>query len=78
MLNWKNQSIDLLNEGGFRITEPGPLQAPIHGFKIRRDENLTLWLETEAALDAKSTARPHPSGTVRINIEQAELVARFN
>jgi hypothetical protein len=73
VLNWKNQSIDLLNEGGFRITEPGPLHAPIHGFKIRRDENLTLWLETEAALDAKSTARPHPSGTVRINMEQVEL-----
>lgn len=73
MLDWKNQSIGLLNEGNFRLVEPGPLHAPINRFSIRRDENLTFWLETEAALDPRSTARPHPSGTVRFNTEQAEL-----
>jgi hypothetical protein len=56
MLDWKNQSVDLLNELGFRICDPGPLRAPIHTFKIRRDENLDLLIETEAPVNAKSTA----------------------
>jgi hypothetical protein len=74
VLDWKNQSIGLLNEGRFRIVEPGPLHAPIHRFSIRRDENLALVLEIEAALDAKSTAPRHPSGTLRFSTEQAKLV----
>jgi hypothetical protein len=71
---WKNQSIDLLNQGHFRIVEPGPLHVPIQGIAVCREENLALTLETEAAPNAKSTAVHYPSGTVRFNTEQVELV----
>jgi hypothetical protein len=69
--DWKSQSIALLNEVGFRVSEPGPLHAPIHSFKIRRDENLGILIETETALDAKSTAEQVPSGTVRFTPTQS-------
>jgi hypothetical protein len=74
VFTWKNQSIELLNGGQFRFVEPGPLHAPIQRFAFRRDQNLALTLETEAAPNAKSTAVPYPSGTVRFNTDQAELV----
>jgi hypothetical protein len=74
MTGWEKESLDLLNEGQFWITDPGPLHAPIHRFSIRRDKELALILETEAAPGAKSTAAPHPAGTVRVNTEQVELV----
>ena len=73
MLDWKNQSIGLLNQGDFQIVEPGPLHVPIEGFAIRRDENLALTLETKAARTAKSRAVQHPSGMVTLNTEQVEL-----
>jgi hypothetical protein len=74
MTSWEEESLDLLNQGNFRITDPGPLHSPIHGFSIRRDDNLALILETEAAPDAKSVAVRHPAGTVRLNTDQVELV----
>ena len=73
MLDWKNQSIDLLNQGDFQIVEPGPLHVPIEGFAIRRDENLALTLETKAARTAKSRAVQHLTGMVTLNTEQVEL-----
>jgi hypothetical protein len=75
MLDRKNQSIDLLNEGGFSISEPGPLHAPVISFKIWRDERLHLRLETEAALDAKSAAPQYPDGTLRFSTDKVELSA---
>ena len=74
VFTWKNQCIDLLNDGYFEFIEPGPLHSPIQRFALRRDETLALTLETEAAPNAKSTAVPYPSGTVRFNTNQAELV----
>jgi hypothetical protein len=74
MTGWEKESVDLINDGLFQITDPGPLHAPIHKFSIRRDETLALILETEAAPDAKSSAAQHPSGTVRLNTEKVELV----
>jgi hypothetical protein len=56
VFDWKNQSIDLINELNFKIVDPGPLHAPVYKFKIRRDEKLDLFIETEAAIDAKSSA----------------------
>ena len=71
----ENEGLDLLNQGRFDFTNPGPLHTPILGFSIHRDDSLALILETEIAPDAKSTAVRYPSGTVRINTDQAELVA---
>jgi hypothetical protein len=75
--DWKSQSIALLNEPGFRVSEPGPLHAPVHSFKIRREEDLGILLETETALDAKSTAKQIPSGTVRFNTDAVTIVHQF-
>jgi hypothetical protein len=73
MTGWEKQSLELLNQGLFRINSPGPLHAPIHRFSIRRDDKFALILETEAAPDAKSVAVQYPDGTVRFNKEQVEL-----
>ena len=73
MLDWANESLKLLNQGRFRITDPGPLHVPIHQLTIRRDDTLALQLETEAAADARSSVVRHPLGTVRKNVDQVEL-----
>ncbi|MCW2283163.1 hypothetical protein M2323_000933 [Rhodoblastus acidophilus] len=74
MFKLRDPSIDLINDGKFRIVDPGPLHAPICGFSIARDIDFSLTLETEASADAKSTSVEHPSGTVRLNTEKVELV----
>jgi hypothetical protein len=76
VFDWKNQSIDLLNEHGFVVSDPGPLHAPVTKFRIRRDEHLELWIETQAPRDAKSSAKPQPSGTLRINTDQVGIEHR--
>jgi hypothetical protein len=73
MTSLEEESIDLLNQGHFQITDLGPLHGPIHGFSVRRDDKLALILETEAAPDAKSAAVQYPDGTVRLNTDQVEL-----
>jgi hypothetical protein len=74
MTGWDHEfAVPFLNEGHFRVTDPGPLRAPILDFSLRRDEALDLILETKTAPDAKSTATEHPSGTVRIATECASL-----
>lgn len=75
MKNWENAGLESLNHGHFRITDPGPLHAPIRSFSIRRDDSFKLILETEAALDAKSNAVQYPTGTVRLNSDTVELVS---
>ena len=66
----EHEGLDLLNQGRFDFTNPGPLHTPILGFSIHRDDSLALILETEIAQDAKSTAVRYPSGTVRINTDR--------
>jgi hypothetical protein len=78
MFDWKNHSIDLINELKFKIADPGPLHAPVHKFKIRRDEKLDLLIETEAAIDAKSSAQNHPSGTIYISTEKVKIEHPFS
>jgi hypothetical protein len=74
MTGWDHKfAVSFINEGLFRVTDPGPLRAPIVGFSLRRDDALELILETKTASDAKSTAPEHPSGTLRINTECASL-----
>ena len=77
MWDWKDQNTEMVNEAGFKVSDPGPLHAPILSFKIRRDEHLQIVLETETALDAKSIAEKIPSGTLRYNTETATLVHKF-
>ena len=74
MTGWDHEfAVPFINEGHFRVADPGPLRAPVLDFKLRRDEALDLILETRTAPDAKSTAAEHPSGTVRITTECASL-----
>jgi hypothetical protein len=78
VFDWKNQSIDLINELNFKIVDPGPLHAPVYKFKIRRDEKLDLFIETEAAIDAKSSAQNFPSGTIRFSTETVKIEHPFS
>ena len=74
MTGWDHEfAVPFINEGHFRVTDPGPLRAPVLDFSLRRDDALDLILETTTAPDAKSTAPEHPSGTVRIATECISL-----
>ncbi|TYL89970.1 hypothetical protein FXB40_34135 [Bradyrhizobium rifense] len=73
MIGWEREPFELINEGLFRVTSPGPLHAPIDSFSIRRNEKLDLILETRAPADAQSSAPEIPSGTVRLNTDAVEL-----
>jgi hypothetical protein len=73
MTRWQREIFELINEGHFRIVDPGPLHAPVRTFKIRRDDNLDLMLETKAPPDAKSAQRTYPAGTVRFNTDTVAL-----
>jgi hypothetical protein len=72
-LDWKNQAVELINEPGFSVTDPGPLHGPIIKFLARRDCRLTLLIETEAGEDATSNAQEITPGTVRENFDKVEL-----
>ena len=67
------ECLRILNKGFFEITDPGPLHQPIRSFSIRRDEDLHLILETEAAPNATSMAIHQPPGTLRLTNERALL-----
>jgi len=67
------ESLDLLNQGGFEVTDPGPLHAPIGRFSIRRDDKLTLVLETEIPSSARSTDIAPPPGLVQFATERVRL-----
>jgi hypothetical protein len=74
MSSWDWESFDeIINHGLFKVTQPGPLRAPIKSFSVHRNERLELILETETAEGAMSTTKPVPSGTVRINTEKVEF-----
>ena len=73
VLNWKNRSIDLLDGPGFGVSDTGPLHGHIRKFTIRRDERLTLFIDTEAVRGADFPARSIPPGTARINADKVEL-----
>jgi hypothetical protein len=74
MTDWDHEfALPFINDGHFHVTDPGPLCAPVLDFSLRRDRALKLILETRTAPDAKSTAPEHPSGTVRITTESANL-----
>jgi hypothetical protein len=63
MAPWEYEfALSSINDGHFRVADPGPLHSPVLDFSIRRDENLKLILETRALPDAKSAAIERPSG----------------
>ena len=68
------ECLSIINNGQFRVVEPGPLHAPIHKFSLHRNEKLTLILETDADPKATSTDVSPPPGTVRFNTERTRLV----
>ncbi len=78
MSRMSEECLDFINSGRFLITDAGPLHGPVHRFLLRRDEKLTLWLETEAAADATSTAIDYPAGTVRLNTDSICLAGFGN
>jgi len=61
VLGWKNQAIDILNESGFVVTDRGPLHGDIRTFRLRRDDHLILFIDTEAARGGNFPAR-HSTG----------------
>jgi hypothetical protein len=73
VLDWKNQAIEMLNELGFFVTDRGPLHGDIRTFRIRRDDSLTLFIDTEAAGSGNFPPRAIPPGTARINPDDVTL-----
>jgi hypothetical protein len=73
VIDGERKALELLRDGFFQITEPGPLHAPILSFSIQRNEKLELILETRTPTDAKSAAQNYLSGTVRLNTDTVEL-----
>jgi hypothetical protein len=73
MIGWEREPFELINDGHFRVTEPGPLHVPINSFSVGRNEKQQLILTTLAPTDAKSSAPDTPSGTVRLNTDVTEL-----
>jgi hypothetical protein len=73
VLDWKNKAIDLLNQPGFSVADQGPLHGDIRAFKIRRDESLTLFIDTEAVRGRHFPARAIPPGMARINPDNVKI-----
>lgn len=55
------------------VVECGPLHGPIERFKLTRDEDLKLILETVSATGSSSTAQPALTGTVRMSVEEVRF-----
>jgi hypothetical protein len=70
VLDWKNQAIEILNEPGWRVADIGPLHGDIGTFKIRRDQALTLFIDTEAVRGRSFPGRQVRPGTARINSDK--------
>jgi hypothetical protein len=73
-MSWEHENaLSLINNGLFKVTDPGPLRAPINDFSIRRNDKLDIIMETRGPSEAKSSAPDRPSGTVYMNTTSAEL-----
>lgn len=73
-MSWEHEfALSFINGSHFHVADAGPLRTPINDLSLRRNDKLTLILETRCPPDAKSTAPERPSGTVRINTESVEL-----
>jgi hypothetical protein len=65
--------MEILNEPGFSVTDRGPLHGDVRTFKIRRDDCLTLFIDTEAVRLGHLQRRAIPAGTARINTDNVVL-----
>ena len=72
---WTEEALSLIDHRIFRISDEGPLHAPVSRFTIRRNEDLTLILETEAPGNATSRAQERPSGAVWISTDEVKLTS---
>ena len=72
---WTEEALNLIDSRVFRISDEGPLHAPVSHFTIRRNEDLALILETEAPGDAKSRAHERPSGAVWMSTDEVKLTS---
>jgi hypothetical protein len=74
MVDMTEKCLDIINNEYFKFVDAGPLHAPIHGFSLRRNDKLTLILETSIDPPAISTAERHLPGIVRLATERARLL----
>lgn len=64
---------DLMQVPTLRVSDPGPLEAPVRSFTLVRDDERDLVLETFAVGETRNAAVEHPPGTVRRNLETARF-----
>jgi len=74
MIGWESFT-EILSEECFRIENTGPLHSPIQSFRIYRDEDLQICLETICERPTSKNRLEHPPGTVRYNEDSLEIVA---
>ncbi|HQT90320.1 MAG TPA: hypothetical protein PK677_17605 [Acidiphilium sp.] len=75
MSDWQWECFErYIHSGVFGVTDPGPLFSPICQFKITRNCELGLVLETLIVGEAEASNAPvHPNGTVRLTTETVEF-----
>jgi hypothetical protein len=73
MIGWESFA-EILSDGSFSIDNAGPLHSPIQSFKIYRDDNLQICLETVCEATASTNRPEHPPGTVTYNENFLEIV----
>lgn len=78
MTAWEWESFDSILAGpGFRVVDPGPLEAPVLSYTLVRDDNRELILETLAVGKTSNKAIEHPPGTVRRATETVGFESEF-
>jgi hypothetical protein len=75
MIIGRDEALEIVKEGRFRISDPGPLHVPVQDFSISRDNNLSLILKTDLPANATSNSVRHPLGTLRINEDRVALAS---
>lgn len=73
MKEFGEEALRIIEGGLFMVRDAGPLHTPIRKVSVRRNEKLTLIIETEAPPNATSTVVEFPSGTVRVATEKVLL-----
>lgn len=66
-----------MTDGGFVVSDQGPLRGPVTEFSIIRDKALDLILETTSAPGSKSNAAPPKAGTVYIATAEVQFQSHF-
>ncbi|MCP1441097.1 hypothetical protein J3D54_000229 [Pseudomonas sp. GGS8] len=76
MLFWEWERLEsFIEQNHFQISDAGKLITPISSFKLRRDPELQLYLETKSQKMATSEQESHPPGTVHINEETVSFLS---